>query len=139
MKKINCKGSTVVEMAYIMPVVLLCWMLIVIALFYYHDKSIIAGAAYESAVMGSELWAEETEYRSAKIEDYFRERLQGKLLFYKNVEVGILVDTDKVRVKAEASKYLMLLKVEEQAAITEPEKVVRDMLILEETVGDAIK
>lgn len=139
MKKINCKGSTVVEMAYIMPLVLLCWMLIVFELFYYHDKSIIAGAAYESAVMGSELWAEEIEYRSAKIEDYFRERIQGKLLFYKNVEVGILVDTDKVRVKAEASKYLMFLKVEEQAAITEPEKVVRDMLILEETVGDAIK
>ena len=73
MKRRTCKASTVVEMAYLMPVVLLCWMLVVFALFFYHDKSVIAGAAYESAVMGTELWAEETGYRSAKIEDYFRE------------------------------------------------------------------
>lgn len=135
----SCKGSTVVEMAYLMPVVLLCWMLIIFALFYYHDKGIIAGAAYESAVVGSELWAEETEYRSAKVEEYFRDRIQGKLLFYENVEVSIRIEQKEVRVWAAASKYLMILKVEEQAAVTEPEKVIRDMLILKETVEDVAK
>lgn len=139
MKRRTCKASTVVEMAYLMPVVLLCWMLVVFALFYYHDKSVIAGAAYESAVMGTELWAEETGYRSAKIEDYFRERINGKLLFYRNVEVRIMVDQAEIRVEAEAVKYLMMLHVEEQAAVTEPEKVVRDMVILKETIEDAAR
>ena len=139
MRRRKCKGSTIVEMAYLMPVVLFCWMLVIFALFYYHDKSVIAGAAYESAVVGSELWAEETEYRSAKIEDYFRERIQGKLLFYKNIEVSILVDRTEIKVGAIASKYLMRLKVEERAAVTEPEKVIRDMMIIKETVEDATK
>ena len=139
MRRRTCKASTVVEMAYIMPVVLLCWMLVIFALFYYHDKSIIAGAAYESAVMGAELWAEETEYRSAKIEEYFRDRIHEKLLFYRNVEVHILIDQAEVSVEARAVKYMMLLHVEEQAAITEPEKMVRDMVILKETVEDATR
>ena len=139
MKRRTCKASTVVEMAYLMPVVLLCWMLVVFALFFYHDKSVIAGAAYESAVMGTELWAEETGYRSSKIEDYFRERINGKLLFYRNVEVRIMVDQAEIRVEAEAVKYLMMLHVEEQAAVTQPEKVVRDMVILKETIEDAVR
>lgn len=135
----TCKASTVVEMAYLMPVVLLCWMLVVFALFYYHDKSVTAGAAYESAVIGSELWAEKTEYRSAVIEDYFRERIEGKLLFFRNIEVRIAVDQENVRVEATAAKYLMMLRVEEQAAVTEPEKKVRDMMILKETIEDTAR
>ena len=107
----TCKASTVVEMAYLMPVILLCWMLVVFALFYYHDKSVIAGAAYESVVVGSELWAEKTEYRSAVIEDYFRERIEGKLLFFRIIEVRIVVDQEKVSVEATAAKYWMTLRV----------------------------
>jgi len=53
---VKLKGSTVIEMAYLMPVVLLCWMAIIFALFYYHDKNIIGGAAYETAIVGSEEW-----------------------------------------------------------------------------------
>ena len=53
---VKLKGSTVVEMAYLMPVVLLCWMAVIFALFYYHDKNIIGGAAYETAIVGSEEW-----------------------------------------------------------------------------------
>ena len=135
----TCKASTVVEMAYLMPVVLFCWMLVVFALFYYHDKSVIAGAAYEAAVVGTELWAEETEYRSAEIEDYFRERIEGKLLFFRTIEVRIMVDQEKVQVEAAAVKYLMMLRVEEKAAVTEPEKKVRDIMILKETVEDVAK
>jgi len=137
--KRTCKASAVVEMAYLMPVVLLCWMAVIFALFYYHDKNVITGAAYESAVVGTELWAEETEYRSAKIEEYFRKRLNGKLLFYKNVEIYVLVNRTEVGVEVSAIKHRMTLHVEEQVAITQPEKVVRDKLILKETVEDITK
>lgn len=134
--KRTCKASTVVEMAYLMPVVLLCWIAVVFALFYYHDKNVIAGAAYEAAVAGTELWVEETEYRSAKIEDYFRERINRKLLFYRNVDIHILINQTEIRVEVFAVKYLMTLHVEEQATVTQPEKVIRDRLILKETVED---
>ena len=41
--------------------------------------------------------------------------------------------------EAAALKYLMMLRVEEKAAVTEPEKKVRDMMILKETVEDVAK
>ena len=53
MVKIRCKGSTVVEMSYLAPVVLLVWMAVIFGLFYYHDKGILTGAAYETAVVTS--------------------------------------------------------------------------------------
>lgn len=139
MIKKTCKASAIVEMAYLMPVVLLCWMLVVFALFYYHDKSIVAGAAYEAAVVGTELWAEESTHRSAIIEEYFYKRVEGKLLFYENVEIQIEVGQKEVKVESAAVKYLMRLHVIESAAITEPEKKVREMMIIKETIGDVTK
>lgn len=134
MKGRTCKASTVVEMAYLMPVVLLCWMFVIFALFYYHDKGVLAGAAYEAAVVGAELWVAEEENRSVITEDYFRKRIDGKLLFYRTVEVRVQVAQKEVQVEASAVKNRMILHVEERAVITEPEKRVRDMTIFKETV-----
>lgn len=139
MNRRTCKASTVVEMAYLMPVVLLCWMFVIFALFYYHDKSVMAGVAYEAAVVGAELWTEEDENRSVITEDYFRKRIDGKLLFYRTVEVRVQIEQKEVQVEASAVKYRMILYVEERVAITEPEKKVRDMAILKETVEGVTK
>ena len=42
------KGSTTVEMAYVMPLIFLVFLIIVRTTFYYHDKSILDGMAYEA-------------------------------------------------------------------------------------------
>ena len=63
-----CKASTVVEMAYLMPVVLLTWILVIFSLFHFHDKSVIAGAAYESAIVGAELWNDVGEEKMSQRE-----------------------------------------------------------------------
>ena len=47
------KGSFTVEMAFLMPMILFLIMGCIRISFYYHDKNIIAGAAYETAVTGS--------------------------------------------------------------------------------------
>ena len=44
------KGSFTVEMAFLMPMILFLIMGCIRISFYYHDKNIIAGAAYETAV-----------------------------------------------------------------------------------------
>ena len=71
---VKLKGSTVVEMAYLMPVVLLCWMAVIFALFYYHDKNIIGGAAYETAIVGSEEWRWQKEIEEWKNGAVFSEK-----------------------------------------------------------------
>lgn len=44
------RGYTV-EMSFLMPIIMLLVMSSIYAFFYYHDKNIIAGAAYETAVV----------------------------------------------------------------------------------------
>ena len=46
------KGSFTVEMAFLIPMILFLIMGCIRISFYYHDKNIIAGAAYETAVLG---------------------------------------------------------------------------------------
>ena len=46
------RGYTV-EMSFLTPIIMLLVMSSIYAFFYYHDKNIIAGAAYETAVVGA--------------------------------------------------------------------------------------
>lgn len=45
----NVNGSTVVEMAYIIPLFLFFFVILIHTVFYYHDKVILSGAACETA------------------------------------------------------------------------------------------
>ena len=104
---VKLKGSTVVEMAYLMPVVLLCWMAVIFALFYYHDKNIIGGAAYETAIVGSEEWRWKKEIEDGKMEQYFQKRIENKLIFFDTVSVETAVVKDEFEVKREKCAYLL--------------------------------
>lgn len=55
------RGYTV-EMSFLMPIIMLLVMSSIYAFFYYHDKNIIAGAAYETAVVGSNKAREKTGF-----------------------------------------------------------------------------
>lgn len=119
------RASTVVEMAYLMPVVLLVWMLVIFALFYYHDKNILSGAAYETAVVGSEMIHEEGELQEERITQYFQSRIRGKLLFFGGAFSEIDADEEKICVKTEAISKGLHLSIEKSMAVTEPEKKIR--------------
>lgn len=119
------KASTIVEMAYLMPVILFMWMLVIFALFYYHDKNILAGAAYETAVVGSELAHEETEISEEMLTEYFQERIHGKLLFFGRASVEVQGGQEEVHVKATASSKGLKLDIGRSAAVTIPEEEIR--------------
>ena len=93
------RGYTV-EMSFLMPIIMLLVMSSIYAFFYYHDKNIIAGAAYETAVVGSNT-----------------------------------VEGDEVCVRAQGTWRKMKVSVEKRAAITEPEKKLRDIKKIKEFVN----
>ena len=51
LKKVN--GSMTVEMSLLMPIILFLILNCILTVFYFHDKNIIAAAAYETSVVGS--------------------------------------------------------------------------------------
>ena len=61
------KGSFTVEMAFLIPMILFLIMGCIRISFYYHDKNIIAGAAYETAVTGSTKVREKAVWEKMKL------------------------------------------------------------------------
>lgn len=131
------RGFTV-EMSFLMPVILLLIMSSMYAFFYYHDKNIISGAAYETAVVGSNK-AREQGNRAvgnasggkgvdvSELETLFQNRVHGKCILMTNIQGQINVSEDEICVQAQAVWKNMRLNIEKRAAVTEPEKKLRDI------------
>lgn len=118
------KGSATVEMAYIMPVVLMVFTAIVYMTFYFHDKNIIQGTAYETAVIVSQRARTEEEVSG---EEVFMERLGRKLVFFSSVVTIVESDEKEIVVKAEASRLGMKIETRQKMKIVEAEKNIRDI------------
>lgn len=119
------KASLVVETAYILPVVFLSFMLGVYMLFYFHDKNILLGAGYETAVVGSQKMKWNEENIEEKMENFFHERVRGKVIFFSKPKVVVKYKNNTLSVNASAKKRKIILKVHQKRTIEIPEKYIR--------------
>lgn len=119
------RGSTVIEMSYIIPMFLGLFVLLIHAVFYYHDKAVLTGAAGETAVLGAQAARREgTEY---DLESFFSERTEGKLIYMTNVSVTVAETDSEITVTASAQRSIMELSVSQSARIAKPEEKLRMM------------
>lgn len=126
------KGSLTVEMSFLMPMILFLIMGCILAAFYYHDKLILTGAAYETAVAGSTKAREKDGVKAGQLESLFDQRVKGKCILASNAQANVKVRKDEIEVNAIASYGQMKISVVTKAAVTEPEKHIRDMQRLKE-------
>lgn len=119
------RGSTVIEMSYIIPMFLGLFVLLIHAVFYYHDKAVLTGAAGETAVLGVQAARREgTEY---DLESFFSERTEGKLIYMTDVSVTVAETDSEITVTASAQRSIMELSVSQSARIAKPEEKLRMM------------
>ena len=122
-KKRDLKGSAVVEMSYIIPMILFLFVMIIHAVFYYHDKAVLNGAAGETAVLGAQTARRKgTEY---DLEEFFHNRTEGKLIYMTDPDVSVEEDEESVTVKASAARSFMRLSIYQRALIVKPEEKIR--------------
>ena len=123
------RGSTVIEMSYIIPLFLGLFVIIIHAVFYYHDKAVLNGVAGETAVLGAqaanELLAARREGTEYDLEDFFSERAEGRLIYMKDISVTVTENDTEVIVYASAQRNIMKLAVRQSARIARPEKKLR--------------
>ena len=123
--KSTVKGSTVIEMSYIIPLFLGLFVLIMHAVFYYHDKAVLNGAASETAILGVQAERRaDTEY---VLVVFFRERSSGKLIYMTDVDISVSETNEEIIVTADAQKSFMKLKISQKALIVKPEENIRRM------------
>lgn len=122
-RKRELKGSAVVEMSYIIPMILFLFVMIIHAVFYYHDKAVLNGAAGETAVLGAQTARRKgTEY---DLEEFFHNRTEGKLIYMTDPDVSVEEDKESVTVKASAARSFMRLSIYQRALIVKPEEKIR--------------
>ena len=123
--KRTVKGSTVIEMSYIIPLFLGLFVLIMHAVFYYHDKAVLNGAASETAILGVQAERRaDTEY---DLEEFFRERTSGKPIYMTDVDISVSETDEEITVNAAAQRSFMKMKISQKALIVKPEKNIRRM------------
>lgn len=127
---VECKGSATVEMAIIMPLFLLIFLLIVQVVFYFHDKCVLYATAYETAVVGAQKEHQEYDYSESDLEVHFQDRIKGKLIFFSRVDVSVTKGIERLKIHAEAyhrgwkihtEQSAMLMRTEEYIYYTETE------------------
>lgn len=136
-RRIWLTGSLTVEMSLLMPLILLLLMSSILAVFYFHDKSILAGAAYETVAVAGTRAREEEGADAGEIEALFRERAEGKCILFPTPSASVEITDAEVTVSARVSRGRFGLTVEKKMAVTHPEKEIRDRKRLIDT-GEAI-
>ena len=95
---------------------------IIYVLFYYHDKNILSGAAYETAVVGSECM----EYTKEELETYLKDRVHGKLILFSKISVDAWQGEDALKITAKAQKGYMKIRTEINMNRIRPETYIRN-------------
>lgn len=123
----NVRGSITIEMAYIMPLIFMVFFFSIMGIFYYHDKNIIAGCAYETAVIGSTKAREKEGVTEQLLKTVFEERSRGKCILFSGIQTDITIGDKEIIMKATARRKGMGVSVIQRASITEPETYIRDL------------
>lgn len=124
MQKTRYRASMTVETAYLMPLFFLMFILIMRMTFYFHDKTVLYGAAYETAAEGIEKLRGDVKEESG-LSKYFHKRLGRKMIYFGYADENITVSDEEIIVEASASRKRMGISVCVKMPVTKPEKQIR--------------
>lgn len=124
MKRI-LKGSFTIEAAVVIPLLLFAIGIIMMLLFYCHDKNVLQGAVSEAATV---------ENGRSGGEDY-NSLVRDKLLWLRNPKIKVTKKDGYVVATAEAVGYLLHVQVGERMTITEPETFIRNVRKIKKITG----
>lgn len=131
------QASMTVEMSFLMPIILFLIMNCIFVSFYFHDRNIISGAAYETAVVGSTKIRERDGVTPGELQNLYQERIRGKCILFSVSSADIVVGKEEIRIYVTAKKGRLSTSVEKKAAVTEPEKKIRKIRRMKEIINGA--
>ena len=124
-RTMELNGMFTVEMAYIVPFILMIFFLSIMGISYYHDKALTAAAAHETVAIAGTKVREKDEVTETVVSTIFEERIRGKCIVFDNLSVNVKVNKDQITITADATKGRMKLSVVESSSITKPEEKIR--------------
>lgn len=118
------KASATVEMAVIAPLTLLTFLLIVYTIFYFHDKNVLCGAAYEAASVGS-VKAREEDFDQQDISRLLEEQLRRKCIILNEIDHEVTLSDETLAIRITGKYKEMSTTIYQKMPIEIPEKEIR--------------
>lgn len=128
------KGVITVELSYLLPMILMIFLMVVYVTFYYHDKNILIGAASETAVLGAQMERKPDVKGQTDLAGFYQERIRGKLILFSGAQASVDITRKWVEVNAYADRGRMQLHVVQRAPLSDPETAIRRLWMLEKAV-----
>ena len=123
--KKSIRANTTIQMAYIIPMFLLIFVLMLYILFYYHDKIILTGTAGETAVLGAQFERRSDKSEQVSLEEFCRKRSKNKLIMFSDFTIDISKGAEEVIVEISGKAKGMHLHIQQKAKIMDTEKRLR--------------
>lgn len=92
------RGSATIEMAVLMPMILILMILLIYLALYLYDRSVLYGDAYLAAFIASEQPEEDNETLYAEADACFSALQEGQLIALSKVLYELTVDADGVEI-----------------------------------------
>ena len=125
------KGTLTIEASFLVPLILLVFGVLLHMLFYYHDKNVIAGVAYETGVYT----AGRQEVDEGEAKRHFQTRLKGRLFLFEHVQSEVHIEDKQVQIVCRAQRNAMSIRSECTMSRTEPEDYIRSIRKFEKGLG----
>lgn len=125
MKHVKLNAGFTVEMSVIAPMIMIIIYLSVMAIFYEHDKNIMAATAYETAVVGSTKSRLKDGAKEGELESFLKEQVAERCILFPSAAIDVAVSDHEVIVQGSASNRTMSLSVKQSAVVTKPETYIR--------------
>lgn len=116
-------GNITIEASVIVPIIFMVFALVITALFYYHDKNVVASVAHETVVLGC--GKEETS--AEELESYFRQRIHKKLILFSTITPEVIEGEEEIQITCKGRKNGMSMQVKMQMKKTKPEQFIRKL------------
>lgn len=130
MIKSRCKASTTIELAMMMPVVLLVITIVVQAGLYYHDKNLIYGKVHELGAIAIQQERSATGFDREVLVEHYKESLEGKLLLLGEVSCDVVKWGDHISISVAAEKGVMAVSINREIRIHYVEQDIRRLQYL---------
>lgn len=124
---VKFKAVTTVEVALIMPVILLVLSGVIISVFYYHDKNVLYSHVHQ---LGSVIHQENRKSSGADVDElklHLEQIVEGKLLLFDGVESSVEEVGQYITITASVQKNSRAIKISKSYQKVYPEQVIRKL------------
>lgn len=119
------KASTTIELALMMPVLLLVIIGVIHTSFYYHDKNVMYGKVYELGAIGKQQVRTKGALEPDELIAHFYDTCNDKLLLFTGIDCQVEELGDGMSIIVRAEKGMMVVSLEREYSYNYPEEHIR--------------